>query len=78
MGYLSELYCPTGASVKAQLLSLQFKPSVESIREFNQRYNEIAALAPIGSISAADITSHYLSALAKGDRNLMKDALWGI
>jgi len=67
LAFLREMYGPSVAGVRAQLVALRFHPNSENARQFNERFNAIAGTAPSSSISDADLKSSYLQALGRGD-----------
>ena len=77
MAFLKATYGPSVAGIKAQLLGLKFHPSTESVRQFNERFNTIAASAPTGTISSTNIGQYYIQAIGHGDDLLMRDIIWG-
>ena len=71
-----ETYAPSVAGVKATLVAMKFDPTAESVRAFNARFDLASGAAPTNSIPESDLKQYYLKAIAKGDVNLMRDAIW--
>jgi hypothetical protein len=49
--FLRVTYAPSVAGVKASLTALAFRPTEETVREFNAKFNLISGAAPTSSIT---------------------------
>ena len=67
LAFLREVYGPSVAGVRAQLVALRFHPNSENVRQVSKHFSTITGTVPSSSISDADLKSSYLQALGRGD-----------